>query len=327
MRVIAGDVGGTKTLLAVCEVSGPAVRAVELRRYESRAYPRFEGMLAEFAREVAHDGAMGACLGVAGPVEDGVCRATNLPWILEARALGAQLGVGPARLVNDFYAAAMGIAALAPTELVTVQAGSPRGESPRVVVGAGTGLGEALLVPHAGRWICVPGEGGHGDFAPRNAREDALCASLRARHGRVSCERVVSGMGLVEIYQFLRDEAGLAESPSVARELAEGDLGAVVGAHALAADDPLCVSTAELFLEAYGAEAGNAALRSLARGGVYLAGGIAAKLLPLLLRGPFLKGFHDKGRMRPIAEAMPLHVVTDPLLGLKGAALVAAEGE
>lgn len=325
MRVIAGDVGGTKTLLALCEVTRDGVRSIDQRRYESQGYPRVDDMLRAFAAEVDTRGAGGLCLGVAGPVEDGVCRATNLPWTLDEAAVGEALGVQGARLVNDFYAAASGIAVLAPADLVTVQAGSPRADAPRAVIGAGTGLGEALLIPFEGRWICVPGEGGHADFAARSAREDLLAAALRARYGRVSWERVVSGMGLAEIYRHLASAEPRRESPAVADELARGDLGAVIGAHALAGDDPLCVEAVDLFLEAYGAEAGNAALRVLARGGLYLAGGIAAKLLPLLASGAFLRGFHDKGRMRGIVEAVPVHVVTDESLGLKGAAVIAAE--
>lgn len=324
MRVIAGDVGGTKTLLALCEVSDAGVRALDQRRYESQRYARLEGMLRAFAAEVDLRGATRACLGVAGPVEDGVCRATNLPWTLDEAAVGEALGVEGARLVNDFYAAASGVATLSPADLVTVQSGAPRGDAPRVVIGAGTGLGEALLVPVEGRWICVPGEGGHADYAARSAREDLLVAALRARHGRVSWERVVSGMGLAEIYRHLASLEPGRESPAVAAALAGGDPGAVIGARALAGDDPLCVEAVDLFLEAYGAEAGNAALRVLARGGLFLAGGIAAKLLPLLAGGAFLRGFHDKGRMRGIAESVPVHVVTDESLGLKGAAAIAA---
>lgn len=324
MQVIAGDVGGTKTLLARCEVSGASVRVLHAERVESRGYARFEDLLRAVAPALGEAEAEAVCLGVAGPVDDDRCRATNLPWTLDARDIAATLGLARGRLVNDFFAAAAGVEALTAESVVTLQPGAPRDDAPRVVIGAGTGLGEALLVPVDGRWVCVPGEGGHADFAPRTPREQRLAARLAASYGRVSWERVVSGLGLADLYAFLRDDEGLAESPGVAAAMRGGDVGAVIGARALAGDDPLCAETVALFLGAYGAEAGNAALRSLARGGVYLAGGIAAKLLPLMQNGLFLGAFCDKGRMADLARMMPVHVVTDEALGLKGAARVAA---
>lgn len=324
MQVIAGDVGGTKTLLARCEVAGASVRVLHAERVESRGYARFEDLLRAVAPRLGAHAAEAVCLGVAGPVEDNRCRATNLPWTLDARDIAATLGLSRGWLVNDFYAAAAGVETLTAESLTTLQPGAPRADAPRVVIGAGTGLGEALLVPVEGRWVCVPGEGGHADFAPRTAREQRLATRLAARYGRVSWERVVSGMGLADLYEFLRDDEGLAESPAVAAAMRAGDTGAVIGARALAGDDALCAETVALFLGAYGAEAGNAALRSLARAGVYLAGGIAAKILPLMQNGLFLGAFCDKGRMSDLARAMPVHVVTDDALGLKGAAATAA---
>lgn len=324
VRVVAGDVGGTKTLLALCEVQGASVRPLRVERHESRAWSSFDALLRSFATRETAGHAQAACVGVAGPVEDDACRATNLPWSIDAAGVASALGVARARLVNDFFAAASGIAALADSDLVTLQAGSPRIGAPRVVIGAGTGLGEALLVPVGDRWTCVPGEGGHADFAARSPLEARLADALRERYGRVSWERVASGMGLADVYAFLRDREGIPASPEVEREMAAGDAGAVIGAHALAGDDPLCRAAMAIFLGAYGAEAGNAALRVLARGGVFLAGGIAARVLPLMQRGDFLAAFNDKGRMSLLARGMPVHVVTDPLLGLKGAAMLAA---
>lgn len=323
MRVLAADIGGTKTVVALCEVEGPRVATLASRRYSSHAHASAEEVLLAFAREVPLEDVGAACLGVAGPVEDGRCRTTNLPWVIDGAALSRALALPRVRVVNDFHAAAAGIEALDPSQRVVVQEGVPRALAPRVVLGAGTGLGEALVVWGGEGWCCVPGEGGHADFGARTAREVALAEALRARYGRVSWERVVSGMGLADIYAHLRDDASLRESPAVAAEIAAGDVGAVIGAHALAGDDPLCVEALDVFLEAYGAEAGNAALRALARGGVFLAGGIAAKVLPRLLAGAFLRGFLDKGRMRDLAAQMPVYVVTEPNLGLLGAALLA----
>lgn len=323
MRVLAADIGGTKTVAAVCVVDGDRVTPLAQRRYESRAHASLGEILAAFVQEVSLDGVSAACFGVAGPVEDGRCRTTNLPWDIDGDALRTALRLPIVRVVNDFHAAAAGVAALDPSQRVEVQRGSPLPRAPRVVIGAGTGLGEATVVWGGDDWVCVPGEGGHADFAARTAREARLADALRARYGRVSWERVVSGMGVADIYAHLRDDVGLPESPAVAGEIRAGDLGAVVGAHALAGDDALCVEALDLFLEAYGAEAGNAALRVLARGGVFLAGGIAAKVLPKLLDGAFLRGFLDKGRMRGLAASMPVYVVTEPALGLLGAALLA----
>lgn len=323
MDVLAADVGGTKTVVARCTVTGSEVRVGASRLYRSRGFGNFDEVLRAFAAEVGFDGVERACFGVAGPVEENRCRTTNLPWVVEGEALASRFGFRAVRVVNDFHAAAMGVEAIGSEGRVEVQAGVPLVHAPRVVIGAGTGLGEALLVWGGEGWIAVPGEGGHGDFAPRNAREDALNVSLRARYGRVSWERVVSGMGLADIYTHLREVEGLPESAVVAAEIASGDPGAVIGTHALAGDDPLSEATLELFLEAYGAEAGNAALRALARGGVFLAGGIAAKVLPQLRQGAFLRGFLDKGRMRDIVAQVPVHVVTEERLGLFGAAIIA----
>lgn len=318
MNVIAGDIGGTKTLLALAEVEGTRVRVLSERRYTSAAFASLTDIVREFARDHAVGG-LPACFGVAGPTDGRRARITNLPWVIEAEALEAE-GCGRVTLLNDFAAAAYGIECVAPEHIVTLHPGTAVARAPRAVLGAGTGLGEALLYWSGDHYEVLASEGGHCDYAPRDATEFALAQWLVARHGHVSYERVVSGIGLRNLYAFLRDVQGVAESPAVAAEIAAGDFGAVVGAHALAGDDPLSVQTLDLFARAYGAQAGNMALVALARGGVFLAGGIAAKVLPILQRGGFSEAYADKGRLRDVVASIPVYVVTDGRFGLLGAA-------
>lgn len=322
MDVLAGDIGGTNSRLALVTLDGARAHLRVEARYPSADHPSLDAIVARFLAD--HGGAgRPACFAVAGPVEDGVCRVTNLPWVVTAASLAGVTG-GAVRVVNDFEAAATGVDRVAPEHLVALQEGVERARAPRAVLGAGTGLGEALCVWTGERYEAIPTEGGHTDLAARNEEEDALLRWLRVRHGRVSYERVVSGPGLVAVYEHLRERDPTAESPAVRDELAGDDPAAVVGGHAVAGDDALCARAFDLWAGVYGAEAGNLALKCLARGGVYIAGGIAARVLPRLRESPFLEAFRAKGRMRALVEAMPLLVVTDPALGLLGAAACAA---
>ncbi|MEI8259725.1 MAG: glucokinase, partial [Deltaproteobacteria bacterium] len=308
--------------LALMEIDADRAVVVQERRYESRQFEDFGAVVARF---VAETGAVfeRAGFGIAGPVIDGVCKATNLPWVIDARGLSRQLGV-PAAIVNDFVAVARGVGRLSPADLVCINPGERVATAPIAILGAGTGLGEAFLVWNGASHDVVSSEGGHADFAPRDERQIGLLRRLLARYGHASYERVVSGMGLVEIYECLR-EAGVApEGEAVRAALDRGeDLGAVVGAHALAGDDALSEATIDLFVDVYGAEAGNVALKVVARGGVYLAGGIAPKILSRLTDGRFRAAFVDKGRFRALMETIPVWVVTHPEVGLVGAASAA----
>lgn len=318
--VLVGDVGGTKTLLRLLDPHGAPLVT---ERFESKG-PGLGQIVAEFLVQVRPHGAPKvAVFGVAGPVLDGVCATTNLPWLVEERALERQLDVPRVRLLNDFEATAYGVRSVAPEHLVTLQAGVQRPKAPIAVIGAGTGLGEAILAFTGTDYVVLPTEGGHGDFAPRTEVEDLVLRTLRGKLGRVSVERVVSGLGIVEVYECLREAGVERESATISAELAEGDPGAVIGSHALAGDDALCVRTIEFFVSAYGAEAGNMALRTLARGGVYVTGGIAPKLLSKLQGGGFMRAFLDKGRMTDLVAQMPVHVVLDPDVPLLGAFHVA----
>lgn len=338
--LLAGDIGGTKTLLRLVDTrrGGGSVTRAE-RKYASMAYPGLAAMAVEFlAGSGVRRRPAAACFGVAGPVVGRTSRVTNLPWTLDADRLAEELEIPRVELINDFTAVAHGVAELPREALHTLQAAPPDPGAPIAVIGAGTGLGEAFLIPGAAKRRQVfATEGGHADFAPRSPLEIQLLGFLREslQLPRVSVERVVSGRGIVAIYEFLRTRSVSREAPALAaafetwkRELGKDrptvDLAAVISESAIAEKDPLCTETMEVFVGAYGAEAGNLALKLLPYGGLFVAGGIAAKILPLVDRG-FLAAFKDKGRMAPLLERVPVHVVLDPEVGLGGAARRAAE--
>lgn len=317
---LTGDIGGTKALLGlVDEKSAPLPRFVARERFACADYAGFAPLLAEFlsasglsARDIS-----GGCLAVAGPVTDDgrSARLTNLPWTIDADALSRKFGIGRLTLVNDFAAAALGITTLTPADIEVLQAGEPVEHGVRVIVGAGTGLGMAVLIHEGGRWRVLPGEGGHTGFAPADKTQAALWAHLKRTHGRVGYEQVVSGPGLVETYRFLADDSAdpaLLDAP---------DPAAAVAAEAARQPDGIARQAIELFLTAYGAFAGDMALALMARGGVFLTGGVAAGILPLMRSGSFIQAFNAKGGHSVLTTRMPVYVVTDPELGLKGAAL------
>jgi glucokinase len=250
---------------------------------------------------------------------------TKLPWALAATELEKDLGLRRVRLINDFVAIAYGIEALGPEDLETLNPGEPAPEGSIVVIGAGTGLGESIAVWVAGSRVAVPSEGGHTDFAPRNDLEIDFLRWMRAKYGHVSYDRVVSGPGLARIYAFAR-ETGLgieSEELHVALEKAE-DPAPVIHRFAEEKADPLAEATLDLFVSIYGAEAGNLALKAMATGGVYVAGGIAPRMVARLKKGEFRRSFLDKGRLTKVVEAMPVFVVMTPKVGLLGAAIAAA---
>jgi glucokinase len=267
-----------------------------------------------------------ACFGVAGPVVEGRSRITKLPWILDEDKLQRDLGLAPIRLINDFVAIAHGIEALGPEDLETLNPGAPVPGGTVAVIGAGTGLGEAVVVRASGRRVVVPSEGGHADFAARNELEIDFLRWMIAKYGRVSYDRVLSGPGLADIYHFLRDTERGVESDELRRALDEVDDAApVIYRFAEEEQNPLCEATLDLFVSIYGAEAGNLALKAVATGGVYVAGGIAPRMIERLKGGEFRQSFTTKGRLSPAVRAMPVFVVMNPKVGLLGAAVAAAE--
>jgi len=337
--LLAGDVGGTKTNLALFAPAGPAGSRPRLLRsahYPSPGFPDLAPILAAFLG-AAFLGAPGgdaprvgaACFGVAGPVAGNRSRLPNLDWPeLDGAALAQATGIpaGRLRLINDLVATAEAIPLFGPEDLAVLQIGnSASAEGNRVLIAAGTGLGMALLPRIGEAWVPIASEGGHMDFAARDEEEAALVATLRRRHGHVSVERVVSGASLPDIYQHLLESGGEDEVPAVAERLgAAADPAPVITAAALSGESALCARTLDLFVAAYGAAAGNLALAGTATGGVYLGGGIAPKILARLTDGPFLRAFADKGRFREYLEAIPVRVLLDDQAALLGAASVAA---
>jgi len=306
--ILTGDIGGTKTLLALHDERGTIV---ERREFPSRQSPSFESLLAHFIG-MTKARATTACFGVAGPVLGDRVQVTHLPWEVDGPALAARFGLTRVWLLNDFAAAAHGIAALGPADQVTLQTGRPMADRPQVVIGAGTGLGLAFVLGDA----VFSGEAGHAAFAPADAQQVALWQWLNIRHGRVQVEHVVSGRGLIAIDSFLRGDAPVANE-------AQPEHAASIARAALIDGDEQSLVAVDLFLSCFGALAGDQALAVLARGGVYLAGGIAPRLLPRLAAGGFLAAFNDKGSYADLTRACPVHVVTNPDLPLLGAARVA----
>ena len=316
MRVLAGDIGGTKTLLQLLEI-GPASRDVILeRRYESGMFPTFYGMLTEFL-SMEPGPIRAACFAVAGPVIEGKAEITNLSWIIEVGELRRQYSIGQVTLVNDFYAVAVGVPLLQQSDLLSLNKGRRDLSMPVAILGAGTGLGEAILVPSGDTWRVVPSEGGHADFAAQNREEAHLLQTLQERYGHVSYERVVSGQGLVNIYTFLRDH-DFRDHPTASSLEEDENLPAQLSQLA-AKGDALALHTFEIFVDAYGAEAGNLALKVLARGGVYLAGGVAAKNVDRFTDGRFMKSFCAKGRFSDFMIDFPVDLIVNSNVGLIGA--------
>ena len=326
--ILGGDVGGTKINLGLFEVEGGGLRLVRSAKYHSADFPGLSAVVQAFlAVEPPADGEIrSACFGIPGPVLDNRARTPNLAWQVDGAVVAAEIRVPVVALINDLVATAEGVALLESDEITILQNGIPDADGNRALVGAGTGLGMALLPRIGPRWVPVPSEGGHSDFAPRNEDEIGLMLYLRERFGRVSVERVVSGPGLFNIYSYLRDDRHMAESPQVREALARGEDPSRVIAEAALAHDAcaLCDRALDLFVSAYGAVAGNLALTGTATGGIYLGGGIAPKILPRLLHGPFLSSFTAKGRFVPFLERIPVRVILNDRAALLGAARHAA---
>jgi len=324
--ILAGDIGGTKALLLLATLRQGRPAVVLERRYAVAFFADFSAMLARFLDECRrHRGRdlrlASACFGAAGPVSADSIHMTNLPWCLEARAIAAEFGIGRVLLVNDFEAAANGIEALAPADSEMLQHGEPLPQAARVVIGAGSGLGVAYALPRGKRYQVIAGEGGHAGFAPADDEQLRLWRALHAQLGRVSVEHVVSGPGLMRIYEFLRAE--LPPAPAL-RESVRTEGAAAISRYALEHGDPLACRALDLFIACYGAVAGDHALTVTARGGVYIAGGIAPKILGRLASGGFMAAFNAKSAHTQMNLRIPVQVVTTERLGLLGAALIAA---
>ncbi len=320
--ILAGDVGGTKVDLALYSFEQGNLKAVTEKRYHAPSYQSLEEVVIEFLQEAkpAED-ITAACFGVPGPVRNGRLKLTNLPWSLDTRELSLGLKIDHLFLINDLEANGYGIPELPADKIYTLSAGDPSVVGNRGLIAAGTGLGEAVLVWDGKRYMPLASEGGHTDFAPRTEEEINLLRYLwRTLKGRVSYERVVSGIGIANVYAFLRDEKGISEPAWLKERMATEDPNAVIGELAESGESELCAHTMEMVISAYGAEAGNLALKILAVGGIYIGGGIAPKVLNMMRQGSFMQAFMDKGRMSALLEQMPVHIILESRAALIGAA-------
>lgn len=326
--ILAGDIGGTKTNLAFFKAEGGQLKLVVEGTFPSRGHAGLDEIVSLFT-SMHGLGVEQACFGVAGPVQNGRCDATNLAWVVDASQLARQLGIATVWLINDLEANAYGIPVLRPEEFVVLNPGAPDAGGNAVVIAAGTGLGEAGLYWDGKRHYPFACEGGHADFAPRNEFEVNLLLYLLAKYGHASWERVLSGPGLHNIYEFLRD-TGQGEEPEwLIQEMAEGNPVSVISKAGLAGSCDLCGRALEMFASLYGAEAGNLALKIMATGGVYVGGGIAPKIVKKLTDGRFMKAFVDKGRFEGLMQRIPVRVILNDKTALLGAAryaLLQAQG-
>jgi len=322
--ILAADIGGTKTLFQLSSQQGELIFEKE---YVSQQYASFDLVLVEFLGqdEIKEHQVNSACFAVAGPVSGRNANVTNLPWTLNADALESQFELQHVHLCNDFEAVAYGISCLNDDDLFTLQQGEEDKLAPRAIIGAGTGLGQALLLPDGDKWKVVATEGGHTDFAPTDRLQTHLLEHLIERFGHVSYERVVSGVGLVTIYEFLRAYQQCDENEDLRQAMINDDAGAAISRFAADHSDPLASQALDMFIQIYGAQAGNLALTVSPRAGVYLAGGIAAKNLERFKNGLFIQAFNAKGRMQPLMERIPVRIVLQPKVGLLGARLLAKQ--
>jgi len=303
MRVIAGDIGGTKTLLQLVDSDGVSVE----QRYDSGAYATFDDLLRDFTAR-SSEPVDAACFAVAGPVVGSNASVTNLGWSMNAAKLAKDFSIGRVSLINDFAAVAFGVPFLADNDVVPLQKGSRVANAPIGILGAGTGLGEAVVIHDGHDWNVVASEGGHADFAPQNEEQVRLFLALHKELGHVSWERLLSGMGLVNIHNFITGHARPYDDV-IPKEIAT----------AYARGDDAARKTVALFVDLYGAEAGNMALRVLARGGVFLAGGIAARNVEWFTDGKFIEAFRRKGRFHEMLGEFPVNLIANPRVGLIGA--------
>jgi glucokinase len=327
--IIAGDIGGTKTNIAMFEAPGGRLGRITVQQsFPSGGYDSLEAILADFIKAHRPDEVTGACFGVAGPVVRGRVEATNLAWKVSAESLARELGLPSVYLINDLEATAFGIGELKPEQLYTLNEGESDPAGHRGLIAAGTGLGMAGIFNAGSHYHPMPSEGGHMDFAPRNEREFEMLTYLGEKvGGRVSYERVLSGLGIFNIYSFLRDR-GYGEEPAwLAEEIETGDPTAAISRAALEGRCELAETTLHMFVEAYGAMAGNLALLLKATGGLYVGGGIAPKILDKLRDGTFMRNYVDKGRMSGLVMSIPVRVILDDKTALYGAGRRALMGE
>jgi glucokinase len=322
VRVLSGDVGGTNTRLAIVEIDDEQVHVVQEQRYASKSFVGLSEVVRSFLADVS-DPPSHACFGIPCPIVEGRCVGTNLSWTIDQRVLSVEIGIADTALINDLHAVGEGVQRLHSEDLVTLQEGIATPHGVKAIIGAGTGLGQAFLTWSGDRYLVHDSEGGHASFSPRNGAEWRLRRALALKFGHVSRERVVSGPGLVNIYEYLAETGCELEQAHVRAEMERHDPAAVIGQHGVAGTDPLSWHALDMFVSAYGAQAGNLALTVMAKGGVYVAGGIAPQILPKMLDGTFMSAFLEKGRLTPVLSRIPVYVIVNSQVGLIGAACVA----
>lgn len=327
--ILAGDVGGTKVDLALYKFASGQLTLVREQRYAARLFPGLKEIVEQFLQEcgVAQSRCAeisAACFGVPGPVRQERLKLTNLAWELDGPRLEVELKIDPIYLINDLEANAYGIPELTPEQIFTLSEGNPGATGNRGLISAGTGLGEALLIWNGHIHLPIASEGGHADFAPRTADEIELLRYLQRKfNGRVSCERVISGMGLTSLYAFCRDVKKMDEPAWLKERMRAEDPNAVIGEVGQTGASELCSTALEMFVSAYGAEAGNLSLKTLALGGMYVGGGIVPKILTKMKEGAFMRSFVDKGRLSELLQQTPVRIILESRAALMGAAAYA----
>lgn len=329
MNILAGDIGGTKTLLQLSEPQrGGGFRVLYEKRYASADYDEFMPLVKDFINEAHLKTGLKpekACFGIAGPVSGRTAVTTNLPWKIDADALEQEFGIAKVRLINDFQSVGYGIEALQSSDLVTLQEGKAVPQATQVIIGAGTGLGQGFLVWQNDRYEVVPSEGGHTSFAPTNDLQIDLLRYLLKRYHRATWERVVSGPGLANIFDFLLEARKPTLLSALQQALANDDRAAAISRFGLSNEDATAAEALDIFVQLYGAQAGNLALLGLAIGGVYVAGGVAPKIIEKMKDGTFMKAFTDKEEhMQGLLKAMPVKVIVNANVGLLGSAVAAS---
>lgn len=320
--ILAGDIGGTNARLAYFQPQNGHLRLISERVFPSREHHELGEIVEKFLEDSGERPEV-ACFGIAGPVRNGRVETSNLPWIIEQSRLAKQIHTPTTLLINDLEASAWGVGGLADTDLVTLNRVSGRAVGNQAVIAPGTGLGEAGLFWDGSRHHVFACEGGHTDFGPQDDEQIELLRFLQKRFGHVSYERVLSGPGLVNVYEFLR-ESGCEEDPALAAEVHRSDGAAAISHAALFGKNAMAEKALDIWIAVYGAEAGNLALKTMATGGLFLAGGISPKVLAKLTGPIFMNAFLDKGRLHSLVEAIPVQVITNDKAGLLGAARCAA---
>ena len=318
--ILAGDIGATRTRLAAFQTEGNKLQCVVEKTYKSQEHDGLREIIDTFVKNEGIP-VHSACFGVAGPVRAGRSKISNLPWTIDSRELASQLRLNSVGLINDLEAYAYGIDALESKDFVTLSDGIEDAEGNRVVISARTGLGVAGLYWDGFRHHPFPCEGGHADFAPKNELEAELAQYLRRKYGHVSCERILSGPGIKNIYDFLHDTEKAEEPAWLQKQMSEApDPPALISQLALEHKAAICDQTLNIFVSVYGSETGNCALNFLATGGIFIGGSIAAKIVPRMQDPVFMNSFLDKGRMRALLADMPVKIVANDDSGIIGAA-------